>query len=82
MLNIISNNINKDIAYVLEDKTYLFCEDWNGENYRNGVKNGVNTNCKYKPVYKYQIENIDISKLEEKSDKWLNAVKIIGFEVI
>ena len=28
MLKIISNNINKDIGYVLEDKTYLFCEDW------------------------------------------------------
>lgn len=82
MLKIISSNINKDIDYVLEDKTYLFCEDWNGEIYRKGVKNGVNTNCEYKPVYKYQIENIDISKLEENSDEWLDAIKIVGFEVI
>ena len=82
MLKIISNNINKDIAYVLEDRTYLFCEDWNGEIYRNGVKNSVNTNCEYKPVYKYQIENIDISKLEENSHEWFDAIKIVGFEVI
>lgn len=31
------------MRYYPEDKTYLFCEDWNGEIYRNGVKNSVNT---------------------------------------
>lgn len=82
MLKIISSNINKDIDYVLEDRTYLFCEDWNGEIYRNGVKNDVKTNCEYRPVCKYQINNIDLSKCEENSDEWLDAVKIVGFEVL
>ena len=82
MIKIKHENVIKHIDYVLEDETELYNEDWNTEVYRNRSKDGKNTNLEYKPVYKYQIENIDISKLEENSDEWLDAVEIIGFEVI
>lgn len=78
---------NRNVKYVssyadyeLEDGTLLFNEDWNGEIYRNGWKNNKDTNNIYKPVYRFELENINIDKLEENSDAWLKAVEIVGFE--
>lgn len=82
MIKIKHENVIKHIDYVLEDETELYNEDWNSEIYKNGLKDGKNTNLEYKPVYNYQIENIDISKLVENSNEWLYALEIVGFEVI
>lgn len=68
--------------YELEDGTLLFEQDWNGEVYGNGWKDGKDTNCEYKPVYKFQIDNINLDDLEENSDAWNEAIEIIGFEEI
>lgn len=66
--------------YELEDGTLLFAQDWNGELYRNGWKEGKDTNCEYKPVYKFEIDNINLDDLEENSDAWNEAMEIVGFE--
>lgn len=80
---------NRNVEYVssyadfeLEDGTLLFEQDWNGEIYRNGWKNEKDTNCEYKPVYKFEIDNINLDDLEENSDEWNNANEIVGFEVL
>ena len=68
--------------YELEDGTLLFNEDWNGEVYRNGWKDNKDTNCQYRPVYKFELDNINLDELEENSDAWDEAVEIVGFEEI
>lgn len=68
--------------FELEDGTLLFETDWNGELYRNGWKNNKDTNCEYKPVYKFEIANINLSELEENSDAWNDAMEIVGFEEV
>lgn len=67
--------------YELEDGTLLFEQDWNGELYRNGWKDEKDTNYEYVPVYRFQLDNIDINNIEENSDEWLEAVEIVGFEI-
>lgn len=80
---------NKNVKYVssyadyeLEDGTLLFEQDWNGEIYRNGFKDAKDTNYEYRPVYKFQVDNINIDDLEENSEEWNKALEIIGFEKI
>ena len=68
--------------YELEDGTLLFNEDWNGEVYRNGWKDNKDTNCQYRPVYKFELDNINLDELEENSDAWDEAVEIVGFEEV
>ena len=80
MLLIKEKNINNSIDYVLEDGTELYKIDWNGEIYLNGFKDGKDTNCTYKPVYRFQSENIDLNALEENSKEYDEASEIIGFE--
>ncbi len=55
--------------FELEDGTLLFEKDWNGIVYRNGWKDEKNTNIKYKPIYKYVIDNINLEDIEENSDE-------------
>ena len=81
----VKNNLGHNIDYVLENGVELYDSDWNGEIYKNGYirKNGddgENTNEVYKPVFRFQYENIDIDKLEENSDEWNYAFEILGFE--
>ena len=80
---------NRNVEYVssyadfeLDDGTLLFEQDWNGEIYCNGWKNEKDTNCEYKPVYKFEIDNINLDDLEENSDEWNSANEIVGFEVL
>lgn len=80
MLLIKEKNVNNSIDYVLEDGTELYKMDWNGEIYGNGFKNGKDTNCTYKPVYRFQAENLDLETIEENSEKWNEATEILGFE--
>lgn len=79
MLKIKEKNV-KNADYELEDGTLLFEMDWNTEIYRNGFKDGKDTNCEYKPIYRFQIENINLDSLEENSEDWYKATEIIGFE--
>ena len=68
MLLIKSENvdyISSKADYELEDGTLLFEEDWNGEIYRNGWKDEKDTNKEYKPVYRFQLDNVDLNNLEE-----------------
>lgn len=80
---------NRNVKYVssfadyeLEDGTLLFDVDWNGEIYRNGLKDEKDTNLEYKPVYRFQIDNINLDNLEENSDEWNKANEIVGFEAM
>ena len=70
------------VDYELENGVLLYSNDWNGEIYGNGFnsENTENTNCEYKPVYKYQLDDIDISEVEENSEEWYKLSEIVGFE--
>lgn len=74
--------VNSFADFQLEDGTLLFEKDWNGIVYRNGWKNEQNTNNEYKPIYKYEKEGIDLYTLEENSDEWDSAMKVIGFDIL
>lgn len=83
MLKIKEKNVKYVSSYAdfkLEDGTLLFEQDWNGEVYGNGFKNEKNTNKEYRAIYKFEVDNIDISSLEENSDEWNSAMEIVGFE--
>lgn len=75
-------HVSSTADYELEDGTLLFEEDWNGEIYGNGWKDGKDTNIEYKPVYRFQIDKVDLNNLEENSDEWLYEYEILGFEEI
>lgn len=75
-------HVSSTADYELEDGTLLFEEDWNGEIYGNGWKNEKDTNKEYKPVYRFQVDNIDLNNLKENSDEWLYKSEILGFEEI
>ena len=82
MLLIKEKSSKNNIDYVLENGVELYTMDWNGEIYRNGylrAKN-KNTNCTYRPVFRYNLENVDISTVEENSEYWCELVEIVGFE--
>lgn len=70
--------------YELENGLLLFEEDWNGEIYSKGFdpKNEKEINNEYKPVYRYELDNINIDDLEENSDEWNKALEIVGFQEI
>ena len=80
MINIKNENIKvngHEFDYQLENGDLLHASEWNGEKYiieKNGRE------FEYKPVYRYELENIDLDTLEENSDEWENAVQIVGFE--
>lgn len=78
----VKNELENMVDYVLENGVELYDTDWNGEIYRNGYlrKEEKNTNCTYKPIFKFDLENIDISTIEENSKTWNNLTEIVGFE--
>lgn len=87
MLRILKTVNKNGIDYILENGVELYEIDWNGEVYGHGVVNRKNVNRKnneymYKPVYRYEIDNINLNDLEENSDEWCRAYEIIGFEQI
>ena len=70
-----------DVDFVLENGIELYKKDWNGDKYTEGF-DGINKaelNHCYVPVYRFEIEGIDINVLEENSEEWLRAVEIVGF---
>ncbi len=79
----INVNFNGSIFdYELENGLLLHSSNWNTELYSEALdsKTGKIIKNEYKPIYKYEEENIDISILEENSEEWNNALEIIGFE--
>ena len=72
------------VDFELENGVLLYGEDWNGEVYRTGFdeKNGKDNNYNYRPIYKFEQENLDITKIEENSNEWDEAFEIMGFEEI
>lgn len=85
MLKVIKK-FTKEIDYILENDVELFADDWNGEKYTDGWYFDKNENIykmtglSYMPIYRWQEENIDISKLEENTNEWQKAIEIIAFE--
>lgn len=51
---------------ILEDGSEITLTGWNGEKWNEG-----------KPVYRHEIEGIDISELEENSAEWDRALEIV-----
>lgn len=76
MLKIVNKNIkinNHIFDYELENGVLLHNTDWNGEIYHIG-------NTEYKPIYNFEVNNIDIDKLVENTEQWYKATEIIGFD--
>jgi hypothetical protein len=82
MILIKKRNVSKEIDYELENDIQLFSEDWNTEVYGNGWNpvESKNTDCEYRPVYRFQLENKSLDEVEENSDEWDRLNEIIGFE--
>lgn len=76
--------VGHKVDYELENGVLLYEIDWNGEIYRNGFDpiNEKDTNKSYKPVYRFEIDNINLDELEENSDEWYRACEIIAFKEI
>ena len=34
----------------------------------------------FKPVYRFEVEDIDLDQIEENSDEWFKAVEVVDFE--
>lgn len=68
--------------YRLENDILLFEKDWNGEVYKRGLnlKNKQIINDEFKPIYVFDVENVDISEIEENSNEWYRLTEIIGFK--
>lgn len=68
--------------YELENGLLLHNNDWNTEVYSEALNSltGEILKNEYKPIYRYEEENIDISVLEENSDEWHRALEVLGFE--
>lgn len=76
--------VNHLVDYELENGVLLYEEDWNTEVYTNGYdpENEKETNKCYKPIHKFEIDNINLDDLEENSDAWNNACEIVGFKEV
>lgn len=78
----VPHQLGDRIDYILENDVGLYSIDWNGEKYINGFnieKNKI-TNKTYTPIRKFEVENIDISDIEENSEEWFELMEIAGFE--
>ena len=87
MILIKNENIKYDYErydYELESGLLLNSHDWNGEIYTrayNPEKNEYNNNS-FKPINRYEVDNIDISEIEENSTEWDKALEVLGFEEV
>lgn len=62
-------NLNREFGYdtaVIEDGSEIVLTGWNGESWNEG-----------RPVYRFEIDGIDLSTLEENSPEWDRAVEIV-----
>jgi hypothetical protein len=71
-----ARHVGENYDYELSDGTLLHVSEWNGEAYT--VK-ADGREITYRPVYRYQAEQIDLGSIEENSPEWDAAVEIIGF---
>lgn len=85
MILIKEKNVTYDYTlydYKLENGMLLNVDDWNGDVYTRAFdpQVGLWNNNSFKPVYRYEIDNIDISNIEENSQEWNYALEILGFK--
>lgn len=87
---------NSNIEIIEYRHRYYCLDGWNGEKYTNCwecekpfsicgkyvAEPKDNEEYTFTPIYKFQIENIDLDTLEENSDEWLNAIEIIDFDIL
>lgn len=87
MILIKNENVKYDherYDYELENGLLLNSHDWNGDAYiRAFDKNkGSYNNSTFKPIHRYETDNIDISEIEENSKEWDKALEVLGFEEV
>lgn len=80
---------NLEFEIISDGKRFFILDGWNGEVYCKctecldskglDLKN-PEKEYTFKPVYKYEVENINLNNLEENSDEYSKATEIIGFE--
>ena len=82
MLKIKRNNpvVNgHKFEFELVGGTLLHPDEWNGIAYTTKDKNGKDQET-YNPVYRHEVDNINISTIDENSDLWYRALEIVGFD--
>lgn len=82
---------NLEFEIISNGKRFFILDGWNGEVYCKctecldskgfDLKNPEEEYV-FKPVYKFEIENINLDEIEENSEQWCKATEIIGFEEI
>lgn len=72
--------------YELNDGRRVAMDGWNGEVYGDCWEVGGEYDTKvkkdglvFKPVHRFEVENIDLDEIEENSDEWENALEIVDF---
>ena len=73
--------------YELNDGRRVAMNDWNGEEYSDCWETCGENDMKvkkdglvFKPVYRFEVEDIDLDQIEENSDEWFKAVEVVDFE--
>lgn len=78
LIKIKEENPEQGIEYELKNGELLALCDWNGEVYIVNQKDG--TEVIYRPICQCDVDETDISEIEENSEEWNKELKIIGFE--
>lgn len=72
--------------YELDDGRRVAMDGWNGEVYGDCWEVGGEQDMDvkqdglvFKPVHRFEVENIDLDEIEENSDEWENALEIVDF---
>lgn len=77
------------IELVEVDGSVFALDGWNGEKYTNcwkcvdewTVDPEQPGRFATKPIYRFQVDEIDLDGLEENSEEWENAVEIVDYDV-
>lgn len=80
-------NSNSVEIVEMEDGRHIALDGWNGEQYTDcwqvGGENDmdiVKDGMTFKPVYRFQAEELDLDSIEEDSDEWDRAMEVVDFE--
>lgn len=71
-------------SYIMDDgKTYNF-KGWNGEEWGDWWEEMNPDNCGTcaRPVYRFDLEDIDLDTLEENGDEWNAATEIVEIDLM
>ena len=80
---------DNDIELIKKDGHIYALDGWNGEKYLSCWECGgaynmdaiSESDISIKPIYRYDIENINLNVVDENSDEWEYACEIVDYQV-